>query len=677
MSGIDKLMEELQVNTKKLRNETKVKLYIALTYGLSIVFSVLIFLYIISTTKNIILSLLLGLTSYIPLIEIIMKIVNTILSKNVKPKIVPKMDFLNGIPKEYATFVVFPTVINSEKKVKALVRKLEVSYLANKSENIYFAVLGDCTTSQKQNELFDEKIITIAKKEITNLNNKYNKDFPIFHFIYRKRTWNSKEKAYLGWERKRGLLNQFNEYILGNSENEFLLNTLENIKIPEIKYVITLDSDTNLVLDSGLELVGAMAHILNKPQIDEKKNIVVKGYGIIQPRVGVNLVDANKSIFSRIFAGLPGIDAYANAISDVYQDNFDEGIFTGKGIYDLHVFSKVLKNRMPENKILSHDLLEGSYLRCALASDIVLLDGTPSKYSSWIQRLHRWIRGDWQIIKWISSKVEISSGKTEKNPLNILSKFKIIDNLRRSLVEVSLILSLLVLAIIYAVYDIRVWFITTLLLLSVFIPIIIDVVLKEEYLPSQKTFTPYITGIKGSFIASIINLSTLPYKAYKSLDAIIRAIYRQYISKQNLLEWTTSEEAEKEAKTTIISYFKLMIVNILIGLATLIYLIFNPLNVGTALIGVVAILWILAPLIAWYISIENVELNKYELLSDDNKKFVLELGEKTWEYFKKYMNEENNYLPPDNYQEDRKQKVMKRTSSTNIGLRITCCCFCF
>ncbi|MBQ9297578.1 MAG: hypothetical protein IJ223_00845 [Clostridia bacterium] len=670
-------MEELQVNTKKLRNETKVKLYIALTYGLSIVFSVLIFLYIISTTKNIILSLLLGLTSYIPLIEIIMKIVNTILSKTVKPKIVPKMDFLNGIPKEYATFVVFPTVINSEKKVKALVRKLEVSYLANKSENIYFAVLGDCTTSQKQNELFDEKIITIAKKEITNLNNKYNKDFPIFHFIYRKRTWNSKEKAYLGWERKRGLLNQFNEYILGNSENEFLLNTLENIKIPEIKYVITLDSDTNLVLDSGLELVGAMAHILNKPQIDEKKNIVAKGYGIIQPRVGVNLVDANKSIFSRIFAGLPGIDAYANAISDVYQDNFDEGIFTGKGIYDLHVFSKVLKNRMPENKILSHDLLEGSYLRCALASDIVLLDGTPSKYSSWIQRLHRWIRGDWQIIKWISSKVEISSGKTEKNPLNILSKFKIIDNLRRSLVEVSLIFSLLVLAIIYAVYDIRVWFITTLLLLSVFIPIIIDVVLKEEYLPSQKTFTPYITGIKGSFIASIINLSTLPYKAYKSLDAIIRAIYRQYISKQNLLEWTTSEEAEKEAKTTIISYFKLMIVNILIGLATLIYLIFNPINVGTALIGVVAILWILAPLIAWYISIENVELNKYELLSDDNKKFVLELGEKTWEYFKKYMNEENNYLPPDNYQEDRKQKIMKRTSSTNIGLRITCCCFCF
>ena len=666
MTGIDKLMQDLQYNNRRLKRETKFKLYAVLTYGISAIFSIFIFLYVLN--QNIFLALLLGLTSYIPIVEIVIKTVNTILSKTVKPKLIPKMDFLNGIPKEYATFVVIPTVINNEKKVKVLIRKLEVFYLANKSPNLYFAVLGDCTTSPKQSEPIDEKIINIAKREIDNLNNKYKNDFPIFHFVYRKRLWNNKEKAYLGWERKRGLLNQFNEYLLGNSENQFLLNTLENTDIPDIKYVITLDSDTNLVLNSGLELVGAMAHILNRPEIDEKKNVVTSGYGIIQPRVGVNLIDANRSVFAKIFAGLPGIDAYANAISDVYQDNFDEGIFTGKGIYDLQVFSKVLKNRMPENRILSHDLLEGSYLRCALATDIVLIDGTPTKYSSWSSRLHRWIRGDWQIINWLSSKVPIASTKTEKNPLNLLSKFKIIDNLRRSLVEISLILSLLILAIIFTIYNIKIWFITAGLFLSVFIPIIIDVVIKEEYLPRQKTFTPYITGIKGSFIASIINLSTMPYKAYKSADAIIRAIYRQCVSKQNLLEWTTSEEVEKNANTDIVSYFKNMIVNTISGLITLAYLIFVPFNIGTVIMEFIAILWIIAPFIAWYISIENIDINKYELLSKENKEYILDLGKKTWEFFSEYMNEENNYLPPDNYQEDRKEKVMKRTSSTNIGL---------
>ena len=442
-------MEALQVNKKEIRNKSKVNLYILSTWGLSFVFSVLIFVYILKYTQNMVLSILVGITSYIPLIEIVLKIVNTILSKVVKPKLIPKMDFSDGVPKESATFVVIPTIVNSEKKVKALLRRLEVYYLANKSSNMYFAILGDCSSGDKKEEEIDEKIIQTAEKELIKLNNKYpNKEFPLFHFIYRNRIWNDKEKLYLGWERKRGLLNQFNEYLLGNSKNEFRINSLENTKIPEVKYIITLDADTKLVLNSGLELIGAMAHILNKPQIDKQKNIVVDGYGIMQPRVGIDLEEANKSLFTRIFAGLPGTDAYANAISDIYQDNFGEGIFTGKGIYDLQTFSEILKNRMPENKILSHDLLEGCYLRCGLVSDIMLLDGYPYKYSSWISRLHRWIRGDWQIVDWLFGKVKNSKGDYEKNPLNCLSKFKILDNLRRSLVEVSLLLSLLVIGLV-------------------------------------------------------------------------------------------------------------------------------------------------------------------------------------------------------------------------------------
>ena len=373
--GIDDLAKILQVNKKRLRNETKVKLYKAVTLGLPAIFAIIILAYILNATQNTILAVLLGIFSYIPLIEIVIKIVNTILSKTTKPKLIPKLDFLEGVPKEYSTFVVIPTIVDNKKKVRSLAKKLEVYYLANKSPNIYFAILGDCSASDKKELKEDVEIIETLKKEIHKLNKKYqNSEFPLFHFVYRKRIWNDKEKTYLGWERKRGMLNQFNEYLLGNSKNEFRENSLENLDIPKIKYIITLDADTNLVLNSGLELIGAMAHILNRPEIDEEKNIVVNGYGIMQPRVGINLEDGNKSLFTKIFAGLPGTDAYANAISDVYQDNFNEGIFTGKGIYDLKVFSKVLKNRMPENKILSHDLLEGCYLRCGLVSDIMLLD---------------------------------------------------------------------------------------------------------------------------------------------------------------------------------------------------------------------------------------------------------------------------------------------------------------
>lgn len=563
--GKQKLMKTLNVKTNELNEKSKINLYILSTWGVSAILSVLIMLYIWGQTNNYIWPIILGIFSYIPIIEIITKITNTILNKIIKPKLIPKMDFAKGIPEECSTFVVIPTIISNEKKVKSLIRKLEIYYLANKSENMYLAILGDCTSGSKKEEDIDNKIIKIAEKELDKLNKKYpNNNFPLFHFVYRNRKWNDKEKVYLGWERKRGLLCQFNEYILKNQKNEFRVNSLEGREIPKIKYIITLDSDTDLVLNSGLELIGAMAHVLNKPEIDVNKNIVVNGYGIMQPRVGINLVDGNKNLFTRIFAGLPGIDAYANAISDVYQDNFGEGIFTGKGIYDLKVFSEVLTNRFPDNKILSHDLLEGNYLRCGLVTDIILLDGYPSKYNSFIARLHRWIRGDWQIVEWLNNKVLTKDGIEEKNPLNKLSKFKILDNLRRSLVEITLIISIFLIAIVNLIYHIKSWFIVAFLLLSVFIPTIIDVILKKEYIPKQKAFLPYITGIKGSFIAGIINLSFLPYKAYNSLDAIIRALYRLKISKQNLLEWTTAEDAEKKAEISLASYMNLMKTNIIV-----------------------------------------------------------------------------------------------------------------
>lgn len=415
--GKEKLYNKLEYKERIIKNNTKVKMYIFLIILLTIIFSVAI-------SKSI-----LALLLIIPMSEIVIQTIQYILGKTVKPKLIPKMDLKDGINKENATFVVIPTIIKSKEKVKELFQKMEVYYLANKTKNLYFAVLGDCSESDVKDEKFDKEVEEEGLKEVKRLNAKYSteEEFPIFHFIYRERKYNESEGKYLGWERKRGLLTQFNEFILKHEKNKFKVNTIEQNEIPTIKYVITLDSDTELILNSAFELIGAMSHILNRPEIE--KGIVVKGHALMQPRVGINLDASHTNLFTKIFAGAGGIDNYTNAISDVYQDNFGEGIFTGKGIYDVEVFSKVLKEEIPENKVLSHDLLEGSYLRCGLVTDIMIMDGYPTKYASFMNRLARWTRGDWQIIGWLNNK-----------KLNKLSKFKIFDNLRRSIFDISVLI---------------------------------------------------------------------------------------------------------------------------------------------------------------------------------------------------------------------------------------------
>ena len=530
--GKDDLIKLLFGKNNKINIERKFNLYLFATWGFSTFITTLIGLYVYFNIRNILLSILFTIFAFLPITEVVIKIVNIIIAKTVKTRIIPKMDFSKGVPKEYSTFVVIPTIINSKEKVKKLIHQLEVFFLANKSDNIYFALLGDCTSSKVVKEDIDEELIKCGYEEIEKLNKKYKVEgLPKFQFIYRRRTWNNGERCYLGWERKRGLLNQFNEYLLGHQKNCFRANSIEDWKkdknsLPNIKYILTLDADTNLVLNSGIELIGAMAHILNKPIIDKQKNIVVDGYGILQPRVGIDLNSGNKSLFTKIFAGLPGIDAYTNAISDVYQDVFGEGIFTGKGIYDLKTYSTVLEKQIPENTVLSHDLLEGSYLRCGLASDIILLDGYPYKYNSSMSRLHRWIRGDWQIIGWLNKNIINDVNVKQINPLNNISKFKILDNLRRSLVELFLLISLFLIGIINIYYSIKILWVVALLILSVFIPVIIDVIFKKDNGKKQKTFNPSFTGIKLSFIAGIINLAFLPHKAFVSINAIIKSIYR-------------------------------------------------------------------------------------------------------------------------------------------------------
>ena len=571
------LSELLNKKVKYTKSKTKMKIYIYGVALLSLLISLLCGIYVYNKGVNIVISTLVFIATLIPSQTIVVQIIQYVLSKIIKPKMIPKLDFKSGIPQENATMVIIPTIVKTKEKVHELFSKLEVYYIANKSENLYFTLLGDCSSGKNQKEKFDDEIIQAGIEEINRLNKKYPQDkFVKFNFIYRRRTWNDSEECYLGWERKRGLINQFNEYLLGNIKNPFLYNSfevsnnleenqLDNIteknsnKIPKIKYIITLDSDTDLVLNSGLELIGAMAHILNQPVIDKNKNTIIDGHALMQPRVGVGLLEVRRSMFTKIFSGLGGTDSYVNAIFDVYQDNFDEGIFTGKGIYDLNAFSQVLKNEIPENTVLSHDLLEGSYLRCGMVSDIMLMDGYPTNYLAFKKRLHRWIRGDYQILKWLKNK-----------KLNMLSKYKIIDNIFRSKLEASVLFSTILILLIGVNKKIQIWPIILFLLISLTIPYILEIinkiVFKKDGEKKQKTFVRNQSTIQNSLLKAFLTISTLPDKAYMACNAAVTSLYRMLISKKHLLEWVTAEEAEKSSKNDLKNYYLNMMPNLIAGL---------------------------------------------------------------------------------------------------------------
>ena len=655
--GIEELKKELEIKTKKYMDiKTKSKLYIAsnilIPLYLDFAFSFFAFL----TNKEIFLFLLSLVILYVPVSEIYLRVVNYVLGKIKKPTMIPKMNYENGIPESAKTFVVIPTIVKSKEKVKEMMRKLEVYYLANKSENLYFALLGDCSEEQEKTKEFDEEVIITGLELAHKLSQKYKTDdFSKFHFLYRKREWNECENSYIGWERKRGLLLTFNYYIKRKMDNNFLANTieLEKNKLPNIKYIITLDSDTNLNLEAASKLIGGMSHLLNIPEIKDDK--IVDGYGIMQPRIGMDLSLSHKTDFIQLFSMQGGIDCYTNAISDIYQDYFEEGIFTGKGIYDVDIYNYILKNEIPENTVLSHDLLEGNFLRCGLLTDVMLLDGYPSKYISYISRNHRWTRGDWQIVKWLKS-----------SRLNKISKFKIYDNLRRSLLNITSF-SGLVLGIITCFFNKKISnIIIGISIVSLIITYLLDIInyiiFKESNIQgavyAYKKFSKDLNNVSLSLIRIVLQIAFWPYEMYKNLDSIIRSLYRMKYKKK-LLEWVTAEDSEKNSKTDLLSHYKQMQINIYLGI-----IIFVFRGLFFKLLG---ILWIIAPIIAWYISLEKIEEKS---LKEKDRKYLEEIGRKTWEFFEDYLTEENNYLMIDNYQEDRNKKIVNRTSSTNIGLEL-------
>jgi hypothetical protein len=477
-----------------------------------------------------------------------------------KPAVFPRLELKDGIPDSMSAMVVIPAIIPDKKRVNELMENMENHYLGNKEKNLYFALIGAFKDSDYENNKSDKGVIREASERIVALNSKYsNGGKDIFYFYNRERKFNEIDNTWTGWERKRGALMEFNELLLGSDDTSFSFYSNELLPDANIKYVITLDADTVLPLGMAKKMIGTMAHPLNRPVIDTEKGIVTKGYGLMQPRVSFDSDSSNRSIFSRIYTGQEGLDPYASAISDVYQDLFGEGIFTGKGIYDLKVFQTVLKGTLPENAILSHDLLEGSFVRAALVSDLELVDSYPSKFNSFMARLHRWIRGDWQLIPWLFNGIYTKNNSLISNPLSYVSKWKMTDNLRRSLLTPA------VMILIISGFSIlpgsgAFWLGVG--IASMGLPLVLSLLtqifsggLKSD---SIKRHLPGFFGIKASVFQLLLGIAFLPYQALMALDAIVVTLARVFITKKNMLEWVTSSDADKAQPNSMKSYIRTM-----------------------------------------------------------------------------------------------------------------------
>jgi len=605
----------------------------------------------------------------IPASALSLNIVNWIVPFIVKPRVLPKMDYEFGVPDNAKTIVAVSTIFRNQEGIERTIDFLEVRFVANNDINISFALLADLADASAAISPTDQVLFNFAAQKVEALNYKYCQNAPSrFFLITRKRQWNPSEGKFMCWDRKRGKLDEFNRAILGRDEHNMIVLVGHKPLLREFKYVLTLDVDTYLPRETAFKLIGTISHPLNQAIIDPETRIVKEGYGIIQPRVGVTLVSAQKSLFSQIFAGQAGLDPYTSIVSDVYQDLFYEGSFIGKAIYDVNAFEKVLANRVPENSLLSHDLFEGIFARAALASDIELFDDFPSKYTVYSKRLHRWVRGDWQLLPWIRKDIPDSYRQLYPSPITGLGKWKLVDNLRRSLVSPFIFLFL-----------ICIWFfapsaivLSILVIFSItFFPVFLQLLSLILYRPLHRFLTRSSRGLNNniykSIAQSLLTISFLPYQAYDMCHAIVVTLYRLYVSHKDLLEWETAHQSERRLGNDLSAYFNEMFQGFLVVFITVIGLVFFS-NEILIKLSPLLLLWLAAPLIAFYTGRAKPEF-KYEPTSLEKQK-LSSIAKETWSYFSTFLNEENNFLIPDNLQLYPNRIVAHRTSPTNISLSL-------
>lgn len=617
-------------------------------------------------THNYGILILIALLSILCTSQLAVTIVNFISTLMVKPSLLPRMDYSNGIPDESCTMVIVPSMLNNEDDIDLLVEALEVRYLANKGLNLYFGLLTDFKDSDEKELPEDNKLLQFVQEKIERLNQKYiDERNNIFFLFHRSRVWNKSEGKWMGYERKRGKLAELNALLRGKIKDGFSLIIGEQSVLSQIKFVITLDSDTQLPREAAWKMVGSMAHPLNNALYDDVKKRVVEGYGILQPQVAVSLPDVSSSYYVKMNGSQSGIDPYTRAVSDIYQDLFDEGSFIGKGIYNVDVFEKTLDGKFPENRILSHDLLEGCYVRSGLLSDVQLYEKYPTRYLADMQRRHRWIRGDWQIAAWVLPFVPRADFSWHWNPLSLLSRWKIFDNIRRSLVAIALTVFII---LGWIVLPSAGWW-TLAITAIIIVPSLFIALWNLFRKPKDVIFRHHLIltshAVSNTAVELFFTAVCLPYEAFNTLNAIVKTMWRMIVSHKYLLEWQPAGTGEFKKKVNLYASYRTMWLEPALALSVLAGLFFIT---PTAILAAAPILslWLISPWVTWRIS-RPIPKEK-SALTQQQSVFLHKTARQTWSFFERFVTASDNWLPPDNFQEDPDAVIAHRTSPTNIGL---------
>jgi cyclic beta-1,2-glucan synthetase len=618
---------------------------------------------------------ILALSLLATILTVSASLVNWLVTLWVKPSTLPKLRFKDNIPTPYQTLVVIPALILSEKEIDFLVRQLEMHHLCNPEPGLLFALLTDFGDADYEEHVDDEKLLKYAASAIEDLNAQYKHSIDdqattgdLFYLLHRKRLWNGSEGKWMGWERKRGKLHELN-CLLRGGENLSFSDVASNLNrsagLQHVRFVITLDADTILPLGAAARLIGALAHPLNRARFDEITGRVVSGYTVLQPRMEMHPRSANYSWFTQIFAGDTGLDLYTRAVSDVYQDLFGEGIYVGKGIYDLDAFERSLNKRIPENSVLSHDLLEGILGRAGLVTDVTMVEDYPSNYLIKIERLQRWIRGDWQLLPWL-----LQPGKFGVR-FSAISRWKILDNLLRSTLVPALLLIFILGVIIFP--DLA-WFWVVIVLLSLGIPVFTGIARGAMQTLGGEKIGASFHDFKLKLMRWLLAISFLPYEAYKAADAILTTLYRLFVSRRDFLQWTTAAQAahifglEAHRKTTWfrMSASTLLALIVFGGIHLAHWMTGRDATLATALAAPLLLLWTFSPLISHWIT--QPITTRTMPLDEAQEILFRQVARRTWGFFERFVGPEDHWLPPDHFQEAPVGTVAHRTSPSNIGL---------
>jgi len=637
----------------------------AYSLSVAIIFTLLIFLLTYFTQNVQILGGIFGFALFFfscafILLGIAIDLSNRIFAKMLNVGALPAMNFQNSIPNSARTFVVMPIIVFTKEQAAESVSRLLKQYMGNRQENLYFALLVDFADANVIN-LQSDKII---EKELTSGINKLNSLYPSsyrrFSLFIRGRGWNASENCYMGWERKRGKLEEFNSLLSGGQHTSYITKLCDEGILNTFKYIITLDADSDLLKNTAAQLVGIIHHPLNRPEIDPCGNSLSAGYGIIQPAVSNHIAKDKDSLFSKIFSGKQGLDPYARAIFDIYQDVFGAGIFVGKGIYEISAFHNILHKKFPENSVLSHDLLESCFVKTAFSCQARIMEDYPKNLLSYAKREHRWIRGDWQLLPWLFKRSQLSK----------LSRWKIFGNLLSSLTPLfKLLVIILSLALLPEVYYFGI--------MLAFLPAAFNLLFLIFEIVVYKLRSPKATLVYKDLFREIMlvcqrsffELVFMPYMVFVISDAVVRSIYRICISGQHLLSWTTSAITEKQTSKTKKAYYRSMRISSIPAVFIFIVLFFVQTNlIEIVLFIALAIIWTSSYLWAYHIGQIKADKTKEALAGD--KQGLRIIARKTWQFFKDFSSSENNWLCPDNYQKEPKEKVTEKTSPTNLGLQL-------